>query len=96
MHRNLCRMAPDVRYDMAMDSFAYELRRFRVWVDSGAPDVLELGHGSEWECNYPYWGELWAAARRHIETSAELSELEHRELLYILARDNETSRSPRC
>lgn len=75
-----------------MNSFDYELRRFRVWVDSGAPDVLGLGHGAEWECNYPHWAELWDAARRHIETSAELGELERRELLYVLARDNEDER----
>ncbi|GIF17264.1 HEAT repeat domain-containing protein [Actinoplanes teichomyceticus] len=72
-----------------MESFAYQVRRFRIWVDSGAPDVLGLGHGGEWECNYPYWDELRDAARRHIETSTQLSDLERRELLYILARDNE-------
>ncbi|MET8150148.1 HEAT repeat domain-containing protein [Actinoplanes sp. NPDC049668] len=72
-----------------MDSFVDELRRFRVWIDRGAPDVLGLGHGREWECNYPHWDELWDAARRHIETSVELSDLERRELLYVLARDNE-------
>ncbi|MBG0569024.1 hypothetical protein [Actinoplanes aureus] len=55
-------------------------------------DVLGLGYGVEGECNHPHWEELLTAVRDRLATSAELSETERHELLYVLARENEDER----
>jgi hypothetical protein len=72
-----------------MGSLSEEVRRFRQWQDAGAPDVLGLGHGAEWESNYPHWELLYQAVLQRLETPAKLSESEKGELLYVLARDSE-------
>ncbi|RSM56881.1 hypothetical protein DMB66_32625 [Actinoplanes sp. ATCC 53533] len=72
-----------------MGSLLEESRRFRLWQDAGAPDVLALGHGAEWESNYPHWEALYESVRQRLRATDILSESERFELLYVLARDNE-------
>ena len=66
-----------------------ELSRFRRWQDDGAADVLDLGHGAEWESNYPHWGALLAAVQTAIAETGKLDEESISLVLFVLARDNE-------
>lgn len=72
-----------------MEAYDSEVLRFRQWADHGAPDLLGLGHGAEWECNYPHWERLLAAVQERISTAPGLTGAEQHDLLYVLARDNE-------
>jgi HEAT repeat protein len=66
-----------------------EVEGFRSWVARGAPDELGLGHGAEWESNYPNWDQLWSAAREAIEDYGKLNGRDVDDLLFALGRDNE-------
>ncbi|MFN8127125.1 MAG: HEAT repeat domain-containing protein [Candidatus Nanopelagicales bacterium] len=65
-----------------------EVQRFRDWVAAGAPDILNQGHGAEWECNYPEWQDLWAsiAVALRSQIDGDTSDL----VLQVMAWDNET------
>jgi HEAT repeat protein len=70
-----------------------EVRRFKTWAESGAPDVLGIGHGrGEWECNYPHWEELYESAEALLAQPHLIDEESADLLLYVLARDNEDER----
>ena len=63
-----------------------EIDRFKDW----APPI-DHRHG-EWECDYEHWPELWYAAISSIDqhSGRDLSPDVAEDLLYVLARDNET------
>lgn len=72
--------------DAASDLRA-EVARFEQW----ATEVPLVGRSGEWECDYSEWKQLWAAARRLIETVpvTTWTDAMSQDLLYALARDNE-------
>jgi hypothetical protein len=70
-----------------------EVRRFKTWAKSGAPDVLRIGHDrGEWECNYPHWQELYETTEALLAQPRLIDEESTELLLYVLARDNEDER----
>lgn len=79
--------------DAMTSDLTREVRRFKTWAESGAPDVLGIGHGrGEWECNYPHWQELYEAAEALVAQPQLIDEESTELLLYVLARDNEDER----
>ncbi len=69
-----------------MTQLATEIQRFRDWAET-----YPHRHG-EWECDYTQWNALWSAAIKLIEScsSGHIASSEASDLLYVLARDNET------
>lgn len=65
-----------------------EVARFRQWA---AKIPLETRSG-EWECDYPDWQSVWAAAKHLIETvpTVNWTTALKDNFLYAVARDNET------
>ncbi|MEV6692565.1 HEAT repeat domain-containing protein [Micromonospora sp. NPDC051196] len=68
------------------------MARFKQWQESGAPDYLNLGHGAEWEANYPHWEALLDAAEQAVKRASVLEREVISDLLFVLARDNEDER----
>lgn len=60
---------------------------FRTW----AENVPASQRSGEWECHYERWHELYAETEAFIEESEheDWSPADKRDLLYVLARDNE-------
>jgi HEAT repeat protein len=75
-----------------IERFRNEVDRFKEWQAAGAPDLLGMGHGSEWESNYPSWENLWNATRGIIDGASRLDDDTIDALLFVLARDNEDER----
>jgi hypothetical protein len=67
---------------------ANQIARFKEW----AP--FHEGTYGEWECDYQYWDELWAAAEESMKCFAhEPPDIRtSNDLLYAIARDNEIER----
>lgn len=70
-----------------MFSLDQQLKRFQRWADQNAPDGA-LRDSGEWECEYPYWPELYSAVRS-VLAQPLLSRPEEDQVLFALARDNE-------
>ncbi len=71
-----------------MAELGIEIQLFRTWAD-GYPEP----RSGEWECGYGDWGRLYEAAFAFLEAKPEprdWSTQEMRDVLYVLARDNET------
>ncbi len=63
-------------------SLPRETSRFRCWAEA------QQGRYGEWECLYPDWAALYAAAQQALDDG---SWREHAEdMIYLLARDNES------
>lgn len=70
-----------------VEQFGTEVARFQKWAEQVPSD----GRSGEWECDYPYWDDLYSAWRL-LRGSTRLqtwSEPLVRLFLYALARDNE-------
>jgi len=63
-----------------------EIERFKHWATTRDPLTAKY-FPSEWECDYPHWGEMYEAVR--IAIDGELNERLAQDILYALARDNE-------
>jgi HEAT repeat protein len=70
-----------------MSSLDQQLKRFLRWANQSAPDGV-LRASAEWECEYPFWPELYSAVRSVLEQPF-LSHAEEEQVLFALARDNE-------
>lgn len=68
--------------------FQLEVEKFRRWAASYS-DAERYG---EWECEYAEWPELYSATCNFLAASApnRWSEAEIQNLLYVIARDNES------
>jgi HEAT repeat protein len=66
-----------------------QVMRFRTWAAEQRAAGRALG--GEWECNYPDWARLHRAVEELLRTRAcsTWTAAERRDLLYVLARDNE-------
>ena len=62
-----------------------QITKFKVWA---ANTSMQSG---EWECNYDYWHDLWAATEDAINSHQDglISDKESDDFLYVLGRDNE-------
>ena len=71
-----------------MTSLANEITRFKEWAKP------HEGINGEWECDYPHWAQLYAAAEEAISSSANkpLDIQTSFNLIYAIARDNESER----
>jgi len=73
-----------------------EVVRFKSWAQTRlAPEWQAKGFShadAEWECDYPEWGSIYAAIADGLKCDAVLSDSDMRDLVYILARDNEDER----
>ncbi|MBD3667897.1 MAG: HEAT repeat domain-containing protein [Kangiella sp.] len=71
-----------------MTNFANEITRFKEWAKS------HEGTNGEWECDYPHWAQLYAAAEEAISSSTKIPpNIETSfNLIYAIARDNESER----
>lgn len=72
-----------------MTRLAREVERLKSWRVGGAPDALGLGHGAEWESNYPHWPELLDAVQAVINQPEAIDDELADLVLFVLARDNE-------
>lgn len=64
-----------------------EVVRFKMWALT-YPSETRSG---EWECDYDYWKELYAAFTSFVESNSpdKLSEQDIKNIIYVVARDNE-------
>lgn len=73
-----------------------EVEQFIRWANERVNPDLDVSksiHRSrEWECDYPNWPDVYKAVEKVIANRNEFSECELRDLLFLLARDNEDER----
>lgn len=70
------------------DSLRIEIEKFKLWASRYAEDA----RSAEWEFGYDGWHSLNSAFLNFIEcrSSSELSDIEIEDLIFVIARDNET------
>jgi hypothetical protein len=75
----------------ARATFSREVARFKGWALERFPEGRGFG---EWECDYEFWEDLYAAFVDHLNeyTPDQWDDDDRSMLLYVLARDNEVQR----
>ena len=73
--------------------FSDEVAKFRAWaLVRLSPNWIatDFAHAdAEWECDYPDWSAIYAAVAVILKRGEVPCEAELRDLVYVLARDNE-------
>jgi hypothetical protein len=73
-----------------------EVARFKSWAQLRlSPNWVADGFAhadAEWECDYPDWSVIYAAVDMILSSRVAPTASELRDLVYVLARDNEDER----